>query len=303
MSTILDLRKKYYKKIDPLDFDLILEYVLKKPHSFILAHPEFNIPKSKIINLKSKISRRTKGEPLAYILGHKEFYGLDFIVNKNVLVPRPETELIVEEVIKKTRERKNKPARGGSASGRKTTFIDIGTGSGCIVISLAKLQDTKYKIPDTAYYGIDISAKALAVAKKNAKIHGLDKLIKFTKGNLLEPILKDKKLLSVNCELLIVANLPYLDTGWKNLLKSTETRGLKFEPSIALYSGQDGLDLYRELAGQIKMLRGKTKTPIKLFCEIGHLQAREMKKIFSFAKKVEIKEDHNCFLRLAVIEV
>lgn len=282
MPTIFDLRKKYYGRIDQLDFDLILEAILKKSRTFMLAHPEYALNTRQKNKTEAFIRRRLKDEPLAYILGEKEFYGLAFFVNKNTLIPRPETEMIVEEVIKKASEQKNK----------KITIIDVGTGSGCIIITLAKLLNHEF-------FGIDISARALATAKKNAKAHNVLEKIKFLKGDLLKSLLKNK--LIASNEIIITANLPYLDKNWKKLLKNKNSAGLKYEPAIALDGGRDGLDLYRMLAEQIKQL--KTAKAISVYCEIEHPQTSGMKKIFSFAKSVEIKQDNNCLDRIVAIKI
>lgn len=293
LMTISDLRKKYFSEIEPLDFDLILEAVLKKPRSFILSYPEFKIAHRTSHIAHRKIKRRIKGEPLAYILGHIDFYGLDFKVNKNVLVPRPETELMVDEAVKKTINHENK----------KTIFIDVGTGSGCIIISIAKLLNQESRIMNHEYFGFDISSKALIVAKRNAKIHGVEKRIIFKKGSLLVPILKSNKLIIQNSQFIILANLPYVGSELKELVKNKESVGLKFEPRQALYGGKDGLDLYRKLAEQVKELKEKTSQDITVLCEINHEQAREMKKIFSFAKKIEIKKDYSGRNRLVIAEI
>ena len=269
---IQEIIKKYRDKLDYLDIELIIAHSLKKKREFILTHPEYEIPKFKIKNLKLKISRRRRGEPIAYITRHKEFYGLYFFVNKNVLIPRPETELLVEEVVKL------KP--------KNYTIVDIGTGSGNIIISLVKNIKSKNN-----FIGIDISKEALKIAKLNAKRNKADKKIKILCGNLLEPIMKNSKLKIRNSKLVILANLPYLDIDWKNLLESSETKGLRFEPDIALYAGKDGLDAYRKLADQLKLLSKKTRNGIIVFCEIGHLQATGMRKIFSFAKNIKCSKD------------
>ena len=284
MATIKNILDKYYKKLDCLDLELIISRAINKTREFVLAYPEYKLNKYQVLRIKHDVSRRVKGEPLAYILGKKEFYGLDFKVDKNVLIPRPETEILIEEALNCIQESKIK--------NQELRIIDIGTGSGNIIISLAdklnshKLQTTNYKL-----YGIDISPKALKIAKFNAKKHGIDKKIKFLHGNLLEPFLNSKNYKLKTKNYLIIANLPYLDTGWKNLLNSSETRGLKFEPQIALYAGKDGLNAYQKLAQQLKLLITNCKLQITIFCEIGHHQKREMQKIFSFAKKVEFKKD------------
>lgn len=270
MTTIQQFKILFKDKLDHLDLELIIADSIKKSREFVLAHPEFSVKSKQESVIRKNIERRIKHEPLAYILDHKEFFGLDFSVNKNVLVPRPETEQLVEQVMKK--------AKRLSAS-----FVDVGTGSGNIIISLAKNLKRK-----NTFYGIDISVKALQIARKNSRRHKVSKKIKFLHGNLLEPVIK-----KVACKnYFIIANLPYLDNKWKNLLKNSESAGLKFEPIIALEGGKDGLNLYRKIAGQIKILKNKIGNgKIYLFCEIGHLQKNEMKMIFYFAKKVSFIKD------------
>ena len=273
--TIAEIINKYRNKISHLDLELLVAYSLGKTREFVLTYPEKILTKSQILNLKSQINRRIKHEPIAYIIGHKEFYGLDFTVNNKTLVPRPETELLVELITHNVEQKM-----------QKVTIIDVGTGSGNIITSIAHALDSRLRGNDNIeFYAIDISKEALRVARKNAKKHGLYKKIKFLHGNLLDPLLKNKLKIK---KLIIVANLPYLNIGWKNLLKSSETKGLKFEPRIALYAGKDGLDAYRKLAKQIKLLG---KYNITVFCEIGHLQVSGMRKIFSFAKNITFLKD------------
>jgi release factor glutamine methyltransferase len=241
MESIADIQKKYSKIIDLLDFELIIAAVLKKPREFVLSHPEYKIPKFKIENLKLKISRRRRGEPLAYILGHKEFYGLDFKVSKNVLIPRPETELLVDLAINNLQPTTNNKQQ-------KIVIIDVGTGSGNIIISIAcSMKHATYN--KIKLYGIDISKKALKVAKQNAKFHKVDKKIKFLKGDLLEPIIKKCYMLHVTCYMIIVANLPYVS---KKIYFSSPT--IKHEPRLALLSSKEGLLHYTKLLCQIKKL-------------------------------------------------
>ncbi|MEK7598421.1 MAG: peptide chain release factor N(5)-glutamine methyltransferase [Patescibacteria group bacterium] len=269
---IEDIYKKYSVKIDYLDLELLIASSIGKSREFALAHPECRIPATRNPKLRTLIRRRMKDEPLAYILGQKEFYGLNFKVNQNTLIPRPETELLVEKVLE--------------LNPKNATIIDVGTGTGNIIISLAKNLKERNK-----FMALDISSKAVSVAKQNAKLHKVDKKIKFLKGNLLEPILKSKNYNLKTKNLVVVTNLPYLDTDWKNLLPSSDTQGLRYEPRIALYAGKDGLDAYRKLAKQIKLLKGKTEHAIAVFCEVGPFQTKEMRKIFSFAKRVGFSKD------------
>jgi release factor glutamine methyltransferase len=212
-----------------LDAEVLFSFTLKKQKEFLYTHSEYQLTKTQKKKLNNLINRRVKGEPIAYLTNTKEFHGLDFFVNKNVLIPRPETELLVEEVINKTLKQKIKKT--------KFKIADIGTGSGCIIISIAK----SYKLKAISCYATDISKPALAVAKKNAKKHKVK--IKFLYGNLLEP-LKNKKID------IVVANLPYGWQQWKNNT-SAQTSGLKFEPQKALFAKENGLYLYHKFFEQI----------------------------------------------------
>jgi len=196
-----------------------------------LTHPEMRLNKKQKQLLHKMSARRLKNEPLAHILGHKEFYGLDFKVTRHTLIPRPETELLVEEIIK--------------LRPKNSTIIDVGTGSGNIIISLCKNIKNKNN-----YYGIDISEKALRVAKYNTRKHGVDKKIIFIKGDLLKPFILNSKFEIRN--FIIVANLPYLSN---KIYNSAKPDVKNFEPKIALSGGDNGLDYYKKLFKQIKTLK------------------------------------------------
>lgn len=213
-------------KTASLDAEILLSHALNKQKSFLYTYPEKKLTPSQFVRFDKYVSRRAENEPAAYITRHKEFYGLDFKINKYTLIPRPETEHLVEKILK------NKKIK---------TIADIGTGSGCIAIALAKNN------PGLKIYATDISAKALAVAKKNTKLHKI-KNITFKKGNLLEP-LKNTKLDA------LAANLPYLSE--KTYKKNYEQ--LKYEPKNALLAGKDGLDCYKKLFSQINKLKYKPK--------------------------------------------
>ena len=249
-----------------------MSWVIKKPKEFLFTYPEKVLTSQQIKKLNILISRRIKGEPIAYLRNKKEFYGLDFYVDKRVLIPRPETELLVDEVLKMFR----------APSSEFRAIADIGTGSGCIIITLAKnLSEIRHQKSDIRYYGVDISEAALAVAKKNAKKHKAK--IKFYQGNLLEP-LKDK-----NIDI-IITNLPY---GWKqwNNNTSAETSSLKFEPQNSLFTKEHGLYLYKRL---FKQLAQKKQKPKLIFCEFDPRQRTDLQKIVKKYlpwAKVEIKKD------------
>jgi len=273
---IIDKYSKLLKTSSPLlDVELLLSKVLNKPKEYLFEYPEKKVSGLQLNVFKKLFSRRLKGEPVAYILGHKEFYGLDFKVNKNVLIPRPETELLVEESLQ-------------FASGHKPlAFIDLGVGSGAIIIALAK------NLKKGNFYSTEISLPAIKIAQKNAKFHKVK--IDFLKGNLLEPIIKKNNSNFILQTSIIVANLPYLD---KNEIKNLT---LKFEPRLALYGGPDGLKYFREFFHQIQKYRIK---PLAIFLEIGHNQAAKIKKLAHLALpkyKCKIKKDLCGFDRLIII--
>jgi release factor glutamine methyltransferase len=269
---IINYSKKLKSSSPILDIELLLTKTLNKSKEHLFTYPKKKLTQNQLARFKQLYNRRSKGEPIAYILGNQEFFNLKFKVNKNVLIPRPESEILVEEVIKFT---KNK----------KLTIADIGVGSGAIIIALAKNLKGQF-------YGSDISSKAITVAQKNAKANKVK--IKFLKGNLLDSIKNNK----ID---IITANLPYLDKNEKNLLPHRDTRGLKFEPKIALNGGDDGLKYYRDFFGQIKKYNLK---PRAIFLEIGHTQASQIKKL---AKQVlpqykfKVKKDLCGFDRIVII--
>ena len=284
--TIFEIISKYKGKLDYLDIEIIIANSLAKTREFVLTYPEFKISKTKLERIEINIKRRLKGEPIAYIIGRKEFYGLNFIVNKSTLIPRPETEMIVELV-------KNEINKTESAA----DIIDIGTGSGCIIISVASTTNSKSKL---SFYGSDISKEALLVAKKNAKANGANKKIKFLHGNLLQPFLNNKKLISK--KIIITANLPYLS---RNIYQSAPIDVKKFEPKSALYSSENGLQHYRKLLQQTISLKNK-ENEIIILLEISPEQKTLLTKIIKSITplaEIEFKKDLAKKWRLCKIEI
>jgi release factor glutamine methyltransferase len=287
VDTIQTILVKHRKKIANLDLELLIAHEIKKTREFILAHPEFKLSKIQLAQLESKIYRRINTEPLAHIVGHKEFYGLDFKVNQHTLIPRPETELLIEEVLKTIPE----------INFAKLNLIDIGTGSGNIIISLAKnLNDAKIN-----YFGTDISGDALKIAKYNAKKHEQEK-IKFIKSNLLESILKNKKYFSVENKIILVANLPYLS---KKIYSVATSNVKNFEPKSALYSSELGLNHYRKLFEQIKKQANKSNIH-SVFLEFSPEQKKTLnilvKKMLPLAK-IRFQKDLAGKWRLCVLNL
>ena len=236
------------KKIDTfrLDSELLLSKILNKKREKILVNLNQNISERNLFKYKNLIQRRCKHEPIAYIIKEKEFWSKNFFVSQDTLIPRPETELMIEKLIKIFKE-------------KKISILDMGTGSGCILISLLSELNTS----DGA--GIDISKKALFVAKKNAKRHQVINRISFQNRSL------DSKF---NQKFdLIVSNPPYIKSDdIKNLTIDVK----RYEPIIALDGGNDGLDLIKKVIYKAKNILKKRGM---LALEIGNEQFKKVSKI------------------------
>ncbi|MFH1233848.1 MAG: peptide chain release factor N(5)-glutamine methyltransferase [Patescibacteria group bacterium] len=281
-------------KFPHLEAEILLSSILKKPCEFILSHSEYKLTNLQLTTYNLQLTKRIHGKPIAYIIGEKEFYGLKFFVNKNVLIPRPETELMVDEAMSLITQKD------------KIAIIDIGTGSGCIVIALAKsIIHYQLRITNYELFATDISASALFIAKKNAKFHCLDKKIKFIKGNLLTPLINNAKFKIQNSKFIILANLPYLTpTQIKN------SPSIKYEPKNALNGGLNGLKLYEKLFKQLKKFNELQAKSYQLtansyiLCEFDPRQAILIKKLIKKylpQAKLQIKKDLSGLNRLAII--
>jgi len=204
-----------------LDAELLLGHILQKPKSWLLAHSEELLNESQFSELERLVKRRLSREPIAYLTGHKEFYGRDFIVTKDVLIPRPETEDLIDlakELLAAKPDTKH--------------VVDIGTGSGCIGVTL-KLEKSHLDVTLS-----DVSHDALEVTRQNAEKLKAD--VYFAKSDLLSAFITHQQKFDM-----IVANLPYVSRSWET---SPET---DFEPSIALYADNDGLAMIAQLIFQI----------------------------------------------------
>jgi len=261
-----------------LDAEILLSFVIKKPKEFLYAHSEKKLTAAQISKFKKLIMRRAKHEPVAYIIGHKFFYGLDFFVDKNVLIPRPETETLVETAINKN----------------PTTIIDVGTGSGTIAVSLA------HHLPKTKIFATEISSATAKIAQKNILHHKV--AVTLLRSNLFEPFLKKSKISNLK-SLLIVANLPYLTTKqWQKAQLEIK----KYEPRQALDGGSDGLKYYRELLQQLELLITDRRLSITSFFEIDPSQKKSIIKLIKRrfpTAKIEIKKDLAGRDRLVIFEI
>ncbi len=284
--------------VDALDRELLLAHILKKNREYLIAHENEQIPFGSYFLYRLKLRKRKKGVPLAYILGSKEFFGYHFLVNKHTLVPRPDTELLVQEAIDLARHEDG-----------HLEIIDIGTGTGCIPISIFKTTGTQNG--RITYTASDVSGEALEVACKNADL--LNAAIKFRTGSLLEPYdFADYQ----NRTIIITANLPYLTHE-----QFIEEKSIQHEPYYALVASENGLALYKQLLEQLTKKAGPTtaleprprvqggdnragQEKIILLCEIDPNQTIEFKKIverYFPNASVEIKKDLANLDRLAII--
>ena len=225
-----------------LDSEILLQKVIKKDRKFLILNPEKNIKSNKIKVFKTLVSRRQKGEPISYIINKKEFWNNNFFINSDVLIPRPDSEILVEQVLKIY----DKNA--------KKNFLDIGTGSGCLLLAILKERDNFFGT------GIDISKKAINVASFNAKVHQLGNRVKFYNSDV------DKFLLGKYD--LIISNPPYIE-NYK--LKYLDRGITAYEPRIALDGGLDGCSKVKQVIYKASSLLKKNG---KLILEIGFNQKK-----------------------------
>ena len=262
--SINKLKQKNIPSAD-LDAEVLLLKALNRnkkkiDKTWLYLNNEYRLNKNEEKLFNDFINQRLEYKPVAYIINRREFYGYNFYVDENVLIPRPETELIVEEVLKVLNNNK------------KFNLIDIGTGSGCIIISILNelAKNKNSKIIYNAYAN-DISKKAIEIAKINSKKYNLNQKIKFVTGDLEKVI--TKKIFSTFDEIIITANLPYIkNNDYKNLSPDIK----KYEPKIALTAGKDGLDYIKKLINLISKIQLKLNQKIYLFLEADPDQMSEI---------------------------
>ncbi len=208
--------------------ELLLLHVLGRDRAWLYAHPEETVPGLDAHRYVSLILRRAAGEPTQYLTGKQEFWGIEFEVTPDVLIPRPETEHVIEVALDRLALREIHAGRKQTLTGEGLSIIDVGTGSGCIAISLAK------ELPGARIIATDISEAAIVVARRNATRHAFANKIIFLKQNLLGGMAGKYEL--------IVSNLPYVGRKEKETLMR-EVRD--HEPELALYGGEEGYELNR----------------------------------------------------------
>ena len=230
--------------------ELLLLHVLDRDRTWLYAHPEAQLSAAESEHFFALIARRANGEPTQHLTGKQEFWGLEFEVTSDVLIPRPETEHLMEVALDRLALRELRAGRKPTFGGEGLQIADIGTGSGCIAIALAR------DLPAATIYATDISSAALAVAKRNADRHSVSGHIHFVECNLLDITTPEFDL--------IVSNPPYVGRREAETL-AREVRD--HEPEIALYGGEEGYELYADL---ITQAAAHLKTGGLLVLELGH---------------------------------
>ncbi|MEP7038273.1 MAG: peptide chain release factor N(5)-glutamine methyltransferase, partial [Acidobacteriota bacterium] len=226
----------------------LLAFALQKNKTFLIAHSQYELSAEEEMRFREFLRRRAKREPFQYITGKQEFYGLDFEVTKDVLIPRPETELIVENVIELLPE--------------NAKFCEVGIGSGCISVSIL------HEIKTASAIGLDVSEKALQIAAKNAETHNVFDRLELKISDVFD-ILQAEKFD------FIVSNPPYISS---KDIKSLQAEVRDFEPLSALTDGADGLSIIKKIVDDAPQF---LKPHGFLLMEIGFSQANEVEQMFS----------------------
>lgn len=260
-----------FTRISRRDAETLLAHILGRDRAWLLAHMDDDVSLKHRAALESVTTRRASGEPLQHITGMQEFFGLTFMVNADVLIPRPETEHLVEAVL----DWAHKQSDAQPESGSHLRIADVGTGSGVIAVALASVLE------GASVTAVDISPAALAIARFNAARHHVDQRIRFLEGDLLGPFTDKPASLDV-----VASNPPYVALAERDTL-APEVRD--HEPDLALYAGPDGLAMYRRLIPQAE---AALRADGLLALEIGYGQREALADLLSGWQAVEFFEDY-----------
>lgn len=258
-----------------LDAEVLMMYLQGYDRAQLYTRLDEPVDDANTARFRELVGRRSQGEPIAYITSHREFMALDFYVDRRVLIPRPETELLVEYTVNKLR------AKGWT--GEEIPMVDVGTGSGVIAVYLA------LRFPHARVYATDISNDALDVAKINARRFEVDHRINFLQGNLLEPLPEPAPI--------IVSNPPY------TILAQVEPNVARYEPNVALDGGPKGLAIYREL---LRQARSRIVRPGLIALEIGSEQANDVANLGRFffpGCAIEVHKDYAGLDRVVLLDI
>lgn len=259
-----------------MDSQVLLAHVLNQSRSWLFAHHEHELSEGDCRRYADLITRRRRREPVAYLLGRKEFYGLDFAVDQRVLIPRPETELLVDLVLAQISDR----------SGRPVVVADVGTGSGAIAITVA------VHAPEAKVYGTDISQDALEVAEENRKRLTPEAGPLFLEGDLLSPLPEPADV--------IVANLPYIaDEEYSGLQSDVRD----YEPGVALKAGVEGLDLIERLLEQLPTrVQPRGAVLLEISPRQGEVVQRMAQDLRPKPSYVGLRRDYSGLVRMVTLE-
>jgi release factor glutamine methyltransferase len=259
-----------------LNAELLLMFTLSCDRAYLFAHPERKLTTEEESRYEAALAERSRGVPAQYITGHQEFWGMDFVVTPAVLIPRPETEHVIETVLEiqtagvspQTSDQTYPEVRGPRS---KVRIVDVGTGSGCIALALAK------ELPGAEIHATDISFDALEIARANAARHQLDRRIHFRQADLLEGLKRDFDF--------VVSNPPYVGDSEEDQVQ-LEVR--KFEPRSAVFAGPKGTEVIARLIPQARKVLHPGGW---LIMEISGTIAEEARKLLEGWQAVEIKPD------------
>ncbi|MBE7468579.1 MAG: peptide chain release factor N(5)-glutamine methyltransferase [Anaerolineae bacterium] len=268
-----------------LDAEVLLAHSLGRERTWLYLHVSDSLDENQTNKFEALLHRREQREPVAYIVGYKEFFGLEFEVYSAVLIPRPETELLVETALEIYDLRFTIYDFNTTSDSSQFTIADVGTGSGCIAIALAK------HLPSVSIFALETSPAALSLARRNAEKHGVAASITFLSGDLLAGLTEPADL--------IVSNPPYVS---RSELAAAMPEVSRYEPRLALDGGEDGLDVIRLLLPQA---REKLKPGGALLVEIGSTQGPAVRQLAQFhfpGAAVEVKKDLAGLDRLLVVK-
>ena len=258
-----------------LDAQVILAYILGKERGWLFAHYDQALTQVEAETYADMVARRVASEPVAYLVGHREFYGLELMVDKRVLIPRPETELLVDAVLDHVESRPDQNVR----------MVDVGTGSGAVAVAVAANCES------VQVYALDLSPAALEVARENVRRHDSRKQVTLLQGDLLAGLPQPVDI--------IAANLPYITSGdYPNLMADVRD----YEPRLALEAGPEGLDLIARLLDQAP---GHLYPGGVIFLEIGADQGQAVlalaEQLLPQAKHIGLRQDYHGYDRLVVV--
>ncbi|MGZ4818295.1 MAG: peptide chain release factor N(5)-glutamine methyltransferase [Terriglobales bacterium] len=267
-----------------MNAEVLLMFVLGCDRAYLYAHPERELSSDEQSRYDEALEQRARGIPAQYITGHQEFWGLDFVVGPGVLIPRPETEHLVEAVLEISKHLvrlRSAPQPHGSET-RATRIVDVGTGSGCVALALAS------ELPDAEIHATEISEEALEIARANAARLGLEQRVTFHSTDLLQGLSGPFDI--------VASNPPYVGESEYDKVQ-LEVR--KFEPRCAVFAGAEGMDVIRRLAPQARAVLRPGGT---LALEIGFSQEAAVREVLREWENVRTVPDLQGIPRVVIAE-